>query len=157
MHAVALASREIADALLLVGALQIEGSHVGARRDLAVAELDLLFTARNLLPHGPRGMEGIAALVHVGEFHRIAESECATIRSLLHGDHPEQGRLSRAVRPNDADDATARQVEREIVDQEAIGVPLRETARLDHQIAEARARGNDDLGGSLALTASFGQ
>ena len=40
VDAVALAAREVADLLLLVGALEVERGHVGARGHLALAELE---------------------------------------------------------------------------------------------------------------------
>src|SRR5882672_5928068 len=51
VHAVALPAREIPHLLLLVGALEVEGGHVGARGHLARAELEQLCAARDLLPH----------------------------------------------------------------------------------------------------------
>ena len=50
VEAVALAARELADALLLVGAVEVERRRVGARFDLALAELDAVLAAGDLLP-----------------------------------------------------------------------------------------------------------
>ena len=50
VHAVALAAREHADLALLVGALEVEAGDVGARVDLAVADLDVLVAARRSPP-----------------------------------------------------------------------------------------------------------
>src|SRR5262245_51540927 len=116
MDAIALAAGEIADALLLIGALQVERGDVGARRDLAIAELDLFLTARDLLPYRPGGVERVPALVDVRGPHRLPQAEGAAVGSLLPGDHTEQRRLARAVRPDDADDTATRQIEGEILD-----------------------------------------
>src|ERR1700726_2098964 len=51
MNAVALAARQCADLLLLVGALEIERRAIAARIDLAFAEQDLFVAAGNFLPH----------------------------------------------------------------------------------------------------------
>ena len=52
VHAVALAARQRADLPLLPGALEVEPRDVGARGDLALAQLDLVEAAGNLLPDG---------------------------------------------------------------------------------------------------------
>ena len=57
VHAVALAAGEVADALLLVAALEVEPRDVLARVDLALAELDDVVPAADLLPDGARGIE----------------------------------------------------------------------------------------------------
>jgi hypothetical protein len=50
MDAVALAARELADLLLLVLALEVEGADIGAGADLVLAEEEDVGAARNLLP-----------------------------------------------------------------------------------------------------------
>ena len=49
MDAVALAAGEHADLLLLVGALEVEGAAIGARVDLALAEIEDVVPAGDLL------------------------------------------------------------------------------------------------------------
>jgi hypothetical protein len=61
------------------------------------------------------------------------------------GHHAEQRRLPRTVRSDHADDAAARQRERQIVHQQQIAVGLAHAAGLDDQIAETRAWRNVDL------------
>jgi hypothetical protein len=48
----------------------------------------------------------------------------AGIRLLLTDEHLEQRRLTRTVRPDDADDAAGRQLEGQIVDQQAVAEGL---------------------------------
>src|SRR5207302_11252238 len=60
MHPVALAAGELTDLFLLVGAAEIEQRAIGAARDLAAAEIDLVLPARDLLPDGVVGAERIA-------------------------------------------------------------------------------------------------
>src|SRR5438270_4487012 len=60
MHPVALAAGELTDLFLLVGAAEIEQRAIGAARDLAAAEIDLVLPARDLLPDGTVGAERIA-------------------------------------------------------------------------------------------------
>src|SRR5437762_3545667 len=59
-------------------------------------------------------------------------------RLLRPGDHPEQGRLSGAVRPDDADNAAARQREVEILDQQVVAVALAQVAGFNDDVAEPR-------------------
>ena len=49
VQAVALAAREVADLLLLVGALEVEARHVRPAVDLAVADLEMIDATRDLL------------------------------------------------------------------------------------------------------------
>ena len=46
VHPVALAAREVADPLLLIAALEVERRDVGARRDLAPADLERVLRRR---------------------------------------------------------------------------------------------------------------
>jgi hypothetical protein len=87
VHAVALAAGELADLLLLVGALEVEARDVGARVHLAVADLDLVRAAGDLLPDGLVGVERVARLVDVGELDRVADPQRRPRRLLLAGDH----------------------------------------------------------------------
>src|SRR5690606_1035540 len=70
----------------------------------------------------------------------------AGVRRLLPGDHAEQGRLARAVRPDDADDAARRQLERQIVDEQTVAEALGEAVELDDVVAQPLGDRDDDLG-----------
>ena len=145
VHAVALAAGELADARLLVGALEVEAGRVLARVDLAVADLDVLVAFGDLLPDGLGGVQRVARLVDVGELDGVAEHELAAVGGLLAGDHPEERRLAGAVGADHADDAGARQVEGEILDQQALAEALRQIGGGEHLLAEARAGRDVDL------------
>ena len=146
VHAVALAARQRADLPLLRGALEVEPRHVRARRDLALAELDLVVAAGDLLEDGLVRVERVAALIDVADLHGLADLERPRVGLLLARDHPEQRRLAGAVGPDDADDAAARQREVEVLDQHVVAVALLQAARFDDDVAEPRARGDVDLG-----------
>src|SRR5947208_4703886 len=60
MHPVALAAGKLTDLFLLVGTAEIEQRAIGAARDLAAAEIDLVLPARDLLPDGIVGAKRIA-------------------------------------------------------------------------------------------------
>src|SRR3954471_20640200 len=97
MPAVALAARQRADLLLLVGPAEIECRAIGARIHLALAELKLIEAAGDLLPHGLLAVERIARLVDIAELHRLADLDAAFVGLLVAGDHAEQGGLAGPV------------------------------------------------------------
>src|SRR5207244_3299660 len=74
-HAVALAAREISDALLLVGPAEIERRDVRARVARPGADLDGLLTLGDLLPDVLLRIERVARLRHVAELHRLADHQ----------------------------------------------------------------------------------
>ena len=147
MHAVALAARERADLLLLVGALEVERRAVAARIHFALAEQDDVLAAGNLLPHVLLAVETIARLVDVAEMHRLADLDRAGIGLVLPGDHPEQRGLAGAVGANHPDNATRRQLEGEVIDQQAVAEPLGQPLEIDHVLAKPLGDGNRDLRG----------
>src|SRR5262249_50008945 len=146
-----LAAREVADALLLVAALEVERGAVGARVQLALADEDPLLAAGDLLPDGLLRVGALAVLVDVREDDRLADLQDAAVRRLAPDDHLEERRLARAVRPDDADDAALRQVERQVVEEELVAVALLQALRAHDDVAEARAGRDVDL---LRLAAS---
>ena len=158
VHAVALATGEIADLLLLVGAAEIEGGAICARIDLVLAELDHFGPTRNFLPDVLVGIERVAALVDITHLHRLADADRAGVGLLVAGEHAEQRRLASAVRADDADDAAGRQLEGEVFDQHLVGKTLGQAVDLDDDIAEALAGRNDDLRvGRLAVLSLLDQ
>ena len=129
VHAVALAAGELADQLLLLRALEVEAADVAARGRLVVADLDHVEAAGDLLPDGLLVIERLARLVDVGQAHRRADADLAGIGCFGAGEHAEQRGLAGAVRADDADDAAARQVEAEVVDQQPLAVALAQALR----------------------------
>ena len=128
------------DALLLVGAPEVEPGDVLARVDLAPAELDRVVAAGDLLPDRARRVEARARLVDVGQLDRLADAQLAGVRLLLAGDHAEERRLAGAVRADHADDAAGRQREGQVLDEQPVAVALLDAVRLDDDVAEPRAR-----------------
>src|SRR5579883_546003 len=120
MHTVAFAARERPDLLLLVRALEVEGAAVGARIDLALAELELVEAAGDFLPDGRVAVERIARLIDIAEMHGLADLDRAGVGLVLAGDHAEQRGLAGAVRADHADDAARREFEGEVVDQQVV-------------------------------------
>src|SRR3712207_6184817 len=101
MHAVAVAARQAADLLLLVGAAEIKGLAIGPRIDPALAEIDDVVAAGDFLPRALAGLERVARLVDVAELGALADLDVAFVGLVLAGDHAEQGRLAGAVGADD--------------------------------------------------------
>src|SRR5438477_3848995 len=151
VDAVSLAAGQVLHLLLLVGAGEVEERGVRARVHLALADEDRLPPAvGQLLPHRALAVEGLAALVDVGDDDRVAETERAAVGLLVADDHTEERRLAGAVRADHADDAAPRQVEVDAVHEQPVAVPLAEPARLDHEVAEPRTRRDRDARGTAA-------
>ena len=66
VQAIALAARQNARRLLLVGALEAERRHIGAAGDLGFADLHVVEAVGNDLPQGLVGIDALAILVDVG-------------------------------------------------------------------------------------------
>jgi hypothetical protein len=74
VHAVALAARQVADLLLLVGALEVEGADIGAGIHLALAEHEDVVAAGDFLPDRLVGRERVAALVDIAELDVVGDA-----------------------------------------------------------------------------------
>ena len=118
---------------------------VGAAVHLAVADLQVVDAAGDLLVDGLVGVERLARLVDVRELARWGRPERAAVGLLLADEHAEQRGLARAVGADDADDAAARQREREVVDEQPVAVALAQVLGLDHLVAEPRTGRDRDL------------
>src|SRR6476660_8011534 len=145
MNAVALSARELANLLLLVRALEVEPADVSPRRNLAGPELDHVVAAGDFLEHRLLAVERIARLIDIAELHRVAHADGAVVGLVLAHDHAEQRGLAGAVRPDHPDNAAGRQLEGEIVDEEAVAKAFADMLGLDDHIAEARPGRNGDL------------
>ena len=81
VDAVALAAGELADLLLLVGALEVEARGVLRGSSSALADLDLVLPSGDLLPDGLLGVERVARLVDVGELDGVADASASRRRA----------------------------------------------------------------------------
>src|SRR5687767_9507362 len=150
VHAVAFAAREVADALLLILAAEVERRGVGPRVARPPADHHGVLTLRDLLPDRAVRLQRVARLRHVGELYRLADAERPAVGLLLARDHAEERRLAGTVRPDDPDDAASREREREVVEQELVAVALPDRLRLHDDVAEPRAGRDRDLELALA-------
>src|ERR1019366_7168846 len=111
VDAVALPAGQLAHLLLLIAALEVERADIGSADQFAVADLHHVQAAGNGLPDRIVGFEVVAALVDIGQLHRLAETDRALIRLFLAGDQLEEGRLAGPVGADHPDDAVGRQAE----------------------------------------------
>src|SRR5262245_17994980 len=157
VDAIALAARELAHFLLLVGTLEIEPANIGPGLHLAVPELDHVVAARDLLEHRLLAVERVARLIDITELHRLADADRAFIGFVIADDHAEQRGLAGAVRPDYADNAARRQLEGEIVDQQLFAEALVQLIGFDHDIAETGPGRNGDLCPAALVARRFGE
>src|SRR5262249_45176444 len=101
MEPVAFSTREIADLLLLIGALEVEAGDVGATVHLARADLHEIDATGDLFVHRLRRLECGARLVDVRELHGRTDGEDTGVGLLLPDEHAEQRGLTGAVRTDD--------------------------------------------------------
>ena len=118
---------------------------------MPLAQGDLIEPPADLLEDRVVGVEGVAALVHVGRDHGIAHAKLAAVGRFLAHDHAEQGGLARAVGADHADDPAGREAEFHVLEQEAIVVPLLHRLGLDHEVAQMRPRRDLQDDGLIAL------
>src|SRR5690606_11775388 len=89
--------------------------------------------------------ETVARLVDIAELYALADGDGSAVGLFLPGDHAEEGGLAGAVRADDADNAAGRQLEGEVVDQQAIAEALRQPLEIHDVVTEPLGDGNDDL------------
>src|SRR5690606_2301977 len=140
----ALAAGELADALLLIGTLEVEARDPRPARRAKAPDLDVVEPVGDFLPDRLRRIERVATLVDAGRLHGVADAQLAGVGLLLAHDHPEQRRLAGAVRPDHADDAAGRQAERQLVEEQPVAEALAQALGLD-DVAQRRARRDEQL------------
>src|SRR5205085_11779383 len=141
----ALAARELADRLPLVGAAKIEARDIGARGHLEFADADDVESAGDIFPDALLGREHVARLVDVREMHRFADGDRPRVALLASAAHAKERRLAGAVRADDADDRARRYLERQLVDQQAIAIALGDVFELDNIMAQTPGQRNECL------------
>src|SRR5690606_38453236 len=145
MDAIPLSAREHLDRLLLITPLEAEPGAIGASVYLTPPQLDRLVPPADLLLNRLLSVQGIAALIRVSELSRRSRFPLPGRRGFLSRNHAEERRLSRPVGPHDTDDAAARQVEAQPVDQKLVAVSLAQVLGDNHLIAQPWSIRDDDL------------
>src|SRR5579863_6967935 len=135
MHAIALAARQCADFLLLIGALEVEGRAIRPRIDFALSELELIEAAGNFFPNRLFAVERVARLIDIAKMDGFTDLDRAAILLVLVCDHTEQSGLAGAVRPDDPDDTAGRQFESQIVNQQIVAEALSQVFEVDDVLA----------------------
>mmetsp|Transcript_12434 Transcript_12434/g.33079 ORF Transcript_12434/g.33079 Transcript_12434/m.33079 type:complete len:234 (-) Transcript_12434:276-977(-) len=131
--------------LALVVPLEVEPRAVRACIYLSSAEIDKVHTLADALEHRLVSIQFLATLVDVHRRHRLSHLQFTRIRRFLVDNHSEKGAFPGAVRTYDPDDASGWNVKIQIIDEQAVAVRFRKALRVYDDIAQTRARGNDDV------------
>lgn len=136
MQTTTLTTGQLADAFALIHTFEVEAAHVGTAWHLGVADSHDIQPAGNFFPHGFAVVHGVTELVNGGQFDGFTQRDGAAVRLFLTGHHTEQGRFTRAVRTDDADNCAFRYGETQIVDQNAIAVGFTQIGDFNDFIAQ---------------------
>ena len=112
VQTVALAAGKHAGTLLLVLALKAKARHIGAARDLGLADHHVVQAVRDDLPQVLVGVDARAILIDVRNLDGLAHLELARSQRLQTHNRLEQRGLTDTVGADNAHDAVARQGER---------------------------------------------
>jgi len=96
----------------------------------------------------PLPVQGVAALLHVHRLHGVPDHDLPSVRLLVAEDHLEQGALPRSVAATYADHRARRDVEREVIDQQAVSIPFVQSLDLQRPSQQRYA----DDSASITLT-----
>src|SRR5207247_64982 len=138
----ALTAGQRAHDLLLVAALEIEPPEIGARRHLEPAHGQDILPAGDRLEYRLVVRQRFARLVDDREPRRGPDDDRALVGLLGAGVPPEEGRLAGAVGADDPDDRARRNVERQVVDEQAPAVTLAHAGKFDDGVAKPLGDGN---------------
>ena len=144
VDAIAFAARQRPHLFLLILAGEIEARHVGPGRHLPRAEVDDVGAAGNLFEDRLTAVER-PVLIDICDLHCLADTDLASVRLFLADDHSDERGLSRAVGTDHADDASGRELEGHLVDQQFVPVGFAYVVRFDDHVAQARPRRDVDL------------
>jgi ABC-type multidrug transport system ATPase subunit len=145
VQAAAFAAGEHADFLLLVAALEVEAAQIGAAGHFELADGEDVGAVGHVFKDGFVAFQAFAALFDKGHLHGLADFHRAAVRLLFAGNHLEQGGFTGAVGADHADDGAGRDLEAEVVDQQAIAKAFGNAIEIDHLIAQALARRDEDF------------
>ena len=145
MHPVAFTAGKQADLLLLIDTLEVERTHISARRGFVFAKLHKVGTTRNFFPYILVGIKVIAALVDKTQFDSLANFDFTRIGGFLSGYQLEQRRFTRTVRPDYADNTAWRNREGQVFEQQLVAVRFRDVLDFDDLAAEPFRYLDNDL------------
>ena len=156
MNAVALPPRQLTDLFLLVCALEVEGSDIAARRNLALAQLNNVHPVGDFFPNILVVVQHVTVLIDITQFHGLTQTDRTRVRLFLSGDHAEQRGFTGPVRANNTNDPAWWQFEAEIFHQHLAVIGFAEAFGFDHDTPQARAWRDNDLGSCIGLFSLFG-
>ena len=112
--------------------------------------------AGNFLPHRFLIIEGLARLIDVGQFNRLADSYFSCIGRFQAGYDAKQSRFSGSVCADNPDNRSTRNLEVQVVDQQPVPECFTQSVGLDYQVSKSRSRRYIDLIGFLSDLKFFG-
>ncbi len=151
MQTATLTTGQFAHAFTLINTFEVKAAHVGAAWHFGVADLHDIQPAGDFFPHGFAVIHCVTELINGGQFHGFTQLNVAAVRLFLTGHHAEQGRFTRAVRTDNADNRAFRYGEAEIVDQNAVAVGFTQIGDLNDFIAQTRSRWNKQFVGFVTF------
>ena len=131
---------------MLVAPFEVERPAIGTGIHFGITEFNDLGTTRDRLPDVIVRVQIVARLVDIGQINGIPDGNRTFVRLFVTSNHFEQGRLTRAVRSDDADDTAGRQREFKVLNQQLVAHSLGQAFDLKHLAAQTWSVGNDDLG-----------
>src|ERR1700680_729269 len=150
MESPAFATREVADALLLIRTLEVETPEIRPRRHFDLSNLEEIEPPAHVVEDGLGVVERFATLIDDAEFDRCTDRNLSRIGTFAACDHSEERRLAGPIGADDADDRARRDAEVDVVHQEPLAVRLANPGKFDHAIPKTVGDGNEYLLGLVA-------
>ena len=135
-----------------------EVAHVADDVLLLAVDFDpVAAAARQRVLQGHVILERDALLVEARQFEIGAKAHEARVGFERAGQEVDERRLARAIAPDDAKPVAAQNANREIIDDDALAIGLRDVIRLDHELAGdlSLGDGNLDVAGDATRLAEF--
>ena len=157
VNTVALTTGELPHLFLLVSAFKIKLPDISTRRHLFFAKFNNIQPVGNFFPNGFVRIKLFTRLINITQINSITNSDCTAVRLFLSGNHTEQSSFTRTIRPDDTDNSTLRNFEREIINQQAVTITFRNSGCFNNQITQTVSHRNRNMSLRNLFLAGFGQ
>ena len=145
MQAPSFTAREHTHELLLVAALKVKASEIGARGHRKLSDLKDVLAVGDRVKHGLVVRERIAKLRDSRQLHGVAEHNFTRVRFFLAVYHLKERRLTGAVGTDHTHNGARGHREGKVVNQQAVAEPLRDVMKLNDFVPEALCDRNKDF------------
>ena len=137
IEATLLAAAQLLDLHILHGRWEQEAVEHVARTDETVHGVHVLADGGHRIDDALISIERLVLLTEITDAHGLSDVDLTTVWCFPAGDHLDEGRLARAVRPDDADAVVAQEIIVEVIEQHMPVIGLRDIDELDRRLAEA--------------------